>query len=84
VSVLVYSLLTRYELGAIRFIPMPVHLALDLLGGLVLIGAAFMFRGAENNVMIWYLILGLFEVGAALMSEPTPDENRTADANRIG
>src|SRR5215203_4256353 len=72
VSVLVYSLLTRYELGAIKFIPMPVHLVLDILGGLVLIAAPFFFLDEENSVTTWYLILGVFELGAALLSETRP------------
>jgi hypothetical protein len=74
VSVLVYSLLTRYELGAIKFIPMPVHLVLDILGGLVLIAAPFFFLNEENSVTTWYLILGVFELGAALLSETRPYE----------
>jgi hypothetical protein len=83
---LVYSLLTRYEMNVVGLIPMPVHLALDLLAGLLLIGAAFFFRNEENGVMIWYLILGLFSLGAGLLTDTTPVE-RTAmeqsEAHRV-
>ena len=35
VGVLVYSALTRYELGLLKLLPMPAHLVIDLLGGLL-------------------------------------------------
>jgi hypothetical protein len=73
VSVIVYSLITRYELGVIKWIPMPVHLILDLLGGLLLIAAPFLFfQNEEPSVRTWYLILGVFELGASLFSDNTP------------
>ena len=35
-SVIVYSVFTDYELGVVRAIPFPIHLAIDVLGGVVL------------------------------------------------
>jgi hypothetical protein len=35
-GVLLYSMLTNYELGLVKTIPMPVHLGLDIAGGAVL------------------------------------------------
>jgi len=57
VSVIVYSLLTRYELGAVKWIPLSVHLVLDLLGGILLIAAPFILpvagRGSPRGWLSW-------------------------------
>ncbi len=68
-GLLVYSLLTRYELGVWKVIPMGVHLVLDGLAGLILLGAAFALDDLDSGAF-WVLILfGLLELGAALLTE---------------
>src|SRR5256885_12345246 len=42
-GVIVYSLMTDYELGAVRAIPMTAHLWLDILGGVLLIASPWLF-----------------------------------------
>lgn len=70
VGIVLYSLLTRYELGALRVLPMRVHLALDMLGGLVLLIAAFTLN-TETDGVRWTLgLLGVAELGAAMMTDP--------------
>jgi len=81
VSVIVYSLLTRYELGAVKWIPMSVHLILDLLGGILLIVAPFILRVAGNGVTTWMIVLGLVELIATLM---TRTESSVAQATGTG
>ena len=68
---LVYSLFTDYELGLVRRIPMPVHLLLDAGAGLLLAASPWIFGFAE---LVWapHLVLGLLEVGAALMTKTAP------------
>ena len=66
-----YSLLTDYELGAVRTISMPVHLGLDGLSGLLLAASPWLF-GFSEYVWAPHLILGLVEVGAALVTKTTP------------
>lgn len=68
---IVYSLLTNYELGAVGAIPMPVHLGLDALSGLLLAASPWLF-GFSDYVWAPHLILGLFEIGAALATKTTP------------
>ena len=68
---LLYSLLTDYELGVVRRIPMPTHLALDLGSGLLLAVSPWLFGFAEF-VWVPHLVLGLLEVGAALTTQRTP------------
>jgi hypothetical protein len=71
VAVLLYSILTRYELGLVKVIPMMGHLVLDLLGGLLLVAAPF-FLFDDPSARLWYIILGLLEIGAALFSSNHP------------
>ena len=71
-GVVLYSLLTDYELGLVRRIPMRVHLGLDLAGGAVLAASPWVF-GFADRVWLPHLILGLLEIGAALTTRTTPD-----------
>ena len=68
---IVYSLLTDYELGAVRSIPMPTHLTLDLVSGILLAASPWLF-GFASLVFLPHLIVGLVEIGAALMTEKHP------------
>lgn len=68
---LLYSLLTNYELSLMRVIPMPVHLAFDLLSGIVLAASPWVF-GFASFVMLPHMILGVWEIGASLMTSKQP------------
>ena len=71
-----YSLLTDYELGLFKVIPMPVHLALDAANGALLAASPWLFGFAEETASP-HLALGLFEIAVTACSQPTPD--RAAD-----
>jgi hypothetical protein len=71
VSTLIYSLFTRYELGMTKKIPMPVHLTLDILSGIVLAISPWLFN-FDERVYLPHLILGIFEVMAGLMTSKVP------------
>lgn len=43
VAAVIYSLLTRYELGLAPLISMPVHLGLDVASGVLLAASAWLF-----------------------------------------
>jgi threonine/homoserine efflux transporter RhtA len=73
-GVLLYSLLTDYELGAVRAIPMSVHLLLDFAGGVVLAASPWLF-GFNDEVWVPHLVLGLVEIGTALLTERHPERN---------
>lgn len=65
---IVYSLLTNYELGAKRLLSMKAHLGIDLVAGLLLIAAPWIFGFAD--VVFWpFVILGVLEVGAAVLTK---------------
>ena len=68
-----YSLVTRYEYSVWEQIPMPVHLALDGISGAAMLAAPFTFlKGETTSAMAGMLGVGLFEVGAALLTQPEP------------
>jgi hypothetical protein len=71
-----YSLLTDYELGLFKIIPMPMHLALDAANGALLAASPWLF-GFDAEVSAPHLGLGLFEIVVTASSQPTPA--RTVD-----
>jgi hypothetical protein len=66
------SLVTNYELGVVKALPMPTHLTLDLVTGAVLAASPWSFGSADE---IWWphVVFGVLEVGAALMTQTRPD-----------
>ena len=79
VAMIGMSLLTRYEWGAIRMIPMPVHLAVDGLSGALLAVSPWLF-GFSGVVFLPHLVLGLIELGTSLMTETHSDMDDTLAA----
>src|SRR5690606_2058256 len=70
-GVILYSLMTAYEMGIVPAISMPAHLGLDALGGLFLLASPWIFQFAE---LIWWphVVVGLLEIGAAAMTQTVP------------
>jgi len=71
VGAIFYSLFTNYELGAVRAMPMRVHLFLDAASGILLASSPWLF-GFDERVWLPHLVLGLFEIGAALTTRTVP------------
>jgi hypothetical protein len=67
VTAIIYSLLTRYELGFFKMIPMRIHLGLDVFSGILLATSPWLF-GFANTIYLPHLILGLIEISAALLT----------------
>ncbi len=65
---LLYSLLTDYELGVARVIPMPVHLGLDNASGLLLAASPWLFGFAHR---IWWphVLVGVSEIVIPLLTQ---------------
>ena len=71
-GILLMSLITDYEFSLAKLVPMPVHLGVDVAGGLLLAASPWLF-GFADRVYWPHLILGLAEIGAGLMTRTAPD-----------
>jgi hypothetical protein len=62
-----YSLLTRYEHGLVKLLPMKVHLGLDIASGIFLMISPWLF-GFADQIFIPYTLFGLLEVIAGILT----------------
>lgn len=65
---LMYSLLTRYELGLLRLLPMTAHLTLDTAAGTMLCVAGLQ-TDAGRSIRVTLIALGLFEITVAFLTD---------------
>ncbi|MDQ2630450.1 MAG: hypothetical protein M3Y75_05680 [Actinomycetota bacterium] len=64
-----YSLLTNYELGAIKAIPYKAHLGIDAVGAMGLAAAPYL--AGRDGLDRWVPVgVGVYEMGAVLLSDP--------------
>jgi hypothetical protein len=68
---ILYSLVTAYEAGLVRILPMEAHLVLDGAAGAVLAASPWLF-GFADQVAWPHLAFGLFSVGASLVTHTRP------------
>jgi len=63
-----YSLITDYELGAFKVLPMPAHLALDAAKGAFLASSPWLVGFARNGIRYWlpHVLVGTADVVAAM------------------
>ena len=71
VGAFLYSAVTDYELGLVRLLPMPVHLAIDGLGGALLAASPWLF-GFADRVFLPHVLFGAFSVVASLVTRTDP------------
>ena len=71
VVALVVSLFTDYELGAVKQLPMPLHLTGDVLEGIVLLASPWVF-GFADYVYLPHVVFGVFAIGAGLLTDKVP------------
>ena len=67
-----YSLLTNYELGLVKLVPMRAHLLADAAGALGLVAAPWLLGtfGGDKREWIPPLAFGLYELGAVALTDP--------------
>ena len=63
-----YSLVTDHELGALKLLPMPTHLAFDASKGVFLAASPWLFGFARNGTCYWlsHVLMGSADVLAAI------------------
>jgi hypothetical protein len=73
-----YALLTDYELGLKRVVPMRAHLALDALGGVALAATPFLTGASKKGYRHWlpHALIGANEVFLAVTTKERPPRAR--------
>ena len=73
IGLILYSLLTNYELGipGLKFIPMPVHLAFDLVAAVFLAISPFLFGFINKAPNAWlpHIVAGIIVILLVLVSQ---------------
>jgi hypothetical protein len=67
----IMSLMTRYEGGLIRVIPMRVHIAIDVVAGIFLAASPWLFH-FNDAVYEPHLGFGIFQVVTSLLTDSRP------------
>jgi hypothetical protein len=78
-----YSLMTDYELGLVKALPMKAHLTLDALSGGALIGAALVLDDEDPEVRATLAGIGAWEIAAALMTRTAPGPARSDEGQGV-
>jgi hypothetical protein len=78
-----YSLLTRYELGLVKALPMKAHLAIDAVQGGAMIGAAAFLEDEDPEVRATLAALGTFELGVTLLSRTQTAAEEVAERHEF-
>jgi len=73
-GLIVYSLLTRYEWGVLKVLPMSYHLVVDFIAAVLLAASPFIFGfiGAKPNAWLPHIVVGLTVVLVVIVSRTHP------------
>lgn len=71
VVILIMSLMTNYEAGAMKVVPMRIHLTLDVIAGIFLAASPWLFR-FSNEVSTPHVIVGILAICSGLFTETRP------------
>ncbi len=74
VVLIVYSLLTRYEWGLIKLVPMTYHLMIDFAAAVFLAASPFIFGFVEQKPNAWlpHIAVGIAVIIVVLVSRTQP------------
>jgi hypothetical protein len=67
------AMLTDYELGVVRVIPLPIHLGIDIASGVLLALSPWLF-GFADRVFWPHLVVGIIEIGAGLTTRTVSED----------
>ena len=68
IASIIYSVVTRYELGIWKVLPFKTHLTFDALSGIGLAASPWIF-GFANNIYLPHLIFGILEIAVVAFTE---------------
>jgi uncharacterized membrane protein len=81
-----YSMMTRYELGLFKVLPMKTHLILDAVAGATLVVTPFVVQKPLQRTLLNVGVtvgVGLFEIAASLMTQTEPSEVSATEAGPV-
>lgn len=83
IGLFLYSLLTNYEWGVFKAIPMPVHLAFDIVASLFLALSPFLFGFADEAMNVWlpHVVVGITVILVVICSKSQPATESTRIAS---
>lgn len=72
------ALLTRYELGVLKVLPMSLHLWIDVLASIFLAASPFLLGFSDEDANVWvpHVVVGLLYLVISLMTETVPRGDR--------
>jgi hypothetical protein len=76
VAFLIMSLMTRYELGVVKIIPMSMHITVDIIASLFLAASPFLFGFNDEPANVWlpHVVVGIGYFIASLMTQTEPED----------
>lgn len=74
IAILLMALLTRYELGVAKLIPMPLHLVIDVIVSMFLAASPFVFNFVNNPSNVWmpHIVVGIVTFIITLLTQTEP------------
>jgi hypothetical protein len=77
VVILLVGMMTRWRLSLVKLIPLRMHFAGDVLIGIVCIAAPFVLGFSDETApTVWFIVLGIGELGAAFGTAWQPADER--------
>lgn len=73
-GLILYSLFTKYEWGAVKVLGMPYHLIFDVVASVFLLASPFIFgfSSMAPNVWVPHVVVGVAVILVVIFSKPQP------------
>lgn len=77
VGIILLELITDFELSLLKLVPMPVHIIIDIMAGILLAVSPFIFGFINEKTNAWlpHILVGLMIVTVSLLSDDKPEYN---------
>ena len=83
--IIVSGMTTRWRLSVAKLIPLRVHFMTDVLIGVVCVAAPFVLGFSDETApLVFFLVMGVGEIGAAFMTAWEPGDYKAGAAPRPG